>query len=92
MRILSIATAAALLLGTATSASAQQTPPPAKSQTEPGAPMQGPTPQMEPPGVGSRPIGPPADTRPAPGNNPTGVTKEKRKNEQDDPNSGGKKQ
>lgn len=98
MRIIHIAAAAVLLMGTATFASAQTPPaqtPPAKSKSEPGAPTQGPTNPNQTettPGVGSRPIGPPADMSPAPGDNPTGVTKEKQKSDQDDPRSGGKKQ
>lgn len=97
MKIMHFAAAAALLMGTASLASAQTTSPPpsppAKSKNEMGGPQQGPTGTMQNEGTGSRPIGPPADTTtPAPGKNPTGVSKEKRKGEQDDPSTGGKKQ
>jgi hypothetical protein len=96
-RILKAATAAALLAGGATFAIAQTSttaPPgaPAASKVEPGAPTQGSDPKASPSAVGSRPIGPPADTAtPAPANNPTGVSKEKQKSEANDPQAGGKK-
>ena len=62
---------------------------PPKSKVEPGAPTQA-APDT---GVGSRPIGPPTDaTKAAPGPNPTGESKEKRTNESNDPQAGGKKQ
>lgn len=97
MQLIKIAAAAALLAGGATLALAQTTPPAtapgqAPSKVQPGAPTQGPAVTDPNTGTGSRPIGPPADTQPAPGNNPTGVTEEKRKSDQDDPSTGGMKQ
>ena len=97
-KILKAAAAAALLAGGATIALAQSattTPQdaPAKSKVEPGAPTQGADTKATP-SVGSRPIGPPADTAapaPAANPNPTGMTKEKQKSEANDPQAGGKK-
>src|SRR5688572_9339252 len=96
MQIIKIAAAVALLAGAATLAFAQTTPPanaPEAGKAQPGAPDQAPgkqTPSTDT-GVGSRPIGPPTGTEPARGNNPTGESKEKRKSDQDDPSTGGKK-
>jgi hypothetical protein len=98
MQIAKIAAVATLLLGSASFAFAQapSTPPttgtdsPSKSQ--PGAPEQGPAKQAPGASTGTRPLGPPANpAEPAPGNNPTGVTKEKEKSTQEDPQSGGMK-
>jgi hypothetical protein len=61
----------------------------AKGKAEAGAPTQSSQPAE---GTGSRAIGPPADTAtPAPGANPTGISKEKQKSDQEDPAMGGKK-
>ena len=99
MRIVKAVGAAALLACGATLVLAQTTTPPtvttpsdSPSKAEPGAPDQGPGKQA-PKGSGGAAIGPPAEgTAPTPGNNPAGVTKEKRKSNQDDPLHGGKKQ
>ena len=99
MKAIKIAAAAALLMGGASFAlaqtSTQTTPSGSPSQAQPGAPDQGPgnTPPSSPPsGTGGAAIGPPSDTTtPAPGNNPTGMSKEKQKSEQNDPLTGGKK-
>jgi hypothetical protein len=58
----------------------------AKGKAEAGAPTQSSQPDE---GTGSRAIGPPA--APAAGPNPTGMTKEKQKSDQEDPAMGGKK-
>ena len=91
MSIMRAATAAALLVFGTTFAVAQQTP----STTQPGAPGSV-SPQTnqpnttEQPGVGSRPIGPPTTTMPAPAPNPSGVSEEKRKSDRNDPEQGNK--
>jgi hypothetical protein len=85
--------AAAVLLAAASSfAVAQQTSPTPKSNSEMRPPQQGPSTGSGKDGVGSRPIGPPDTAIPAPGKNPTGESKAKRKSEEADPNEGGKKQ
>jgi hypothetical protein len=96
MKFVKMAATAALLAGGATLVMAQASPPNVSGQpnspskVQPGAPDQGPAKQDS--GTGTRPIGPPADpAAPAPGNNPTGVTKEKQKSDMDDPRSGGTK-
>jgi hypothetical protein len=98
MKIVKAAAAAALLACGATLAFAQTQPPPqttpsdSPSKAQPGAPDQGPGKQVPPTGTGGAAIGPPAaPATPAPGTNPTGMTKEKQKSEQDDPLQGGKK-
>ena len=99
MKIVKTVAAAALLACGATLALAQtQTAPPTKttpsdlpSKAEPGAPDQGPGKQA-PSGTGGAAIGPPANpAAPAPAPNPTGMTQEKQKSEQEDPLQGGKK-
>jgi hypothetical protein len=100
MKTLKILAAGALLAGGATLALAQAPTTPntteksSPSKSEPGAVDQGPAPQVPQKGQqsGSRPIGPPTTAVPAPGNNPTGESKEKRKSDQNDPQTGGKKQ
>ena len=90
-KVLKGVAAATLSAGAATFAIAQQTTPEPKSKSEMGAPEQGPSkqgPGKE--GVGTRPIGPPDTAVPAPGKNPSGESKEKRKSDQDDPYQGGK--
>jgi hypothetical protein len=89
MKIAKVVAATALLACGATLAFAQSTPP-SESKSLPGAPEQS---SKGPTGTGGAAIGPPADaTAPAPGVNPAGVTKEKQKSNQDDPQQGGKKQ
>jgi hypothetical protein len=94
MTIVKAAAAAVLLACGATLAFAQTTPPQttppeSTSKVQPGAPDQS---SKAPTGTGGAAIGPPADTAtPAPGTNPTGISKEKQKSNQDDPGTGGKK-
>src|SRR5262245_28500971 len=89
-------TAVAMMLACGATLAFAQTPPPqttpsdSPSKAQPGAPDQGPGKQT-PSGTGGAAIGPPANATPAPGPNPTGVSKEKQKSEQDDPLQGGKK-
>jgi hypothetical protein len=97
MKIVKAAAAAALLACGATLAFAQTQPQPqttpsdSPSKAQPGAPDQGPGKQA-PTGTGGAAIGPPAaPATPAPGTNPTGISQEKQKSEQDDPLQGGKK-
>lgn len=94
MKTIQIAAAAALLMSGATLALAQTsqtTPSDSPSKAQPGAPTQGPG-QANPTGTGGAAIGPPAEeSKVAPGNNPTGESNAKRKSEEDDPRSGGKK-
>lgn len=100
MKIIGTVAAAALLACGATLALAQApstktTPSDSPSKAQPGAPDQGPgkqVPDAKGTGTGGAAIGPPADPAPAPGNNPTGQSKQKQKSEQDDPMQGGKKQ
>ena len=90
MMIVKAAAAAAFLACGATLVLAQTTTPPdAASKAQPGAPDQS---SKAPTGTGGAAIGPPADAAtPAPGANPTGISKEKQKSNQDDPGTGGKK-
>jgi hypothetical protein len=97
MKIFKAVAAAALLACGATLTLAQtQTAPPttpsdSPSKAEPGAPDHGPGKQA-PSGTGGAAIGPPANpAAPAPAPNPTGMTQEKQKSEQEDPLQGGKK-
>ena len=99
MTIVKAAAAAVLLACGSTLVFAQTTPPQSTpsespSKAQPGAPDQSskaPTSQPAE-GTGSRAIGPPAaPAAPAPGPNPTGMTKEKQKSDQEDPAMGGKK-
>jgi hypothetical protein len=100
MKIVKTAAAAALLACSITLAYAQTktTPSDSPSKAEPGAPEQGPGKQVPtgkqgPTGTGGAAIGPPAtQPTPAPTTNPTGMSKEKQKSDQEDPLQGGKKQ
>ena len=94
--LLKIIAVAAFVASGATLAGAQTqtTPSDSPSKAQPGAPDQGPgSTAKKQEGVGSAPIGPPTSapsaTTPS---NPTGMSPEKKKSEQNDPGTGGKKQ
>jgi hypothetical protein len=87
-----IAAGASLALAQTTAPTPNTTDKDSPSKAQPGAPEQGPAKQVPDSSSGSRPIGPPANpVEPAPGKNPTGVTKEKQKSDSNTPDTGGKK-